>query len=253
MGTATKAPAARTRLRAARSVGAMLLVLVALTGCVQVRHQSSIEADLSGTTTMRIAISRDTIGAIGALGEAFGGMNMGMPETTIATGEDFARSIEEDVRKLGGTVAPFESDRYIGADVLLPFRSLDEMTTQINTLLGTDPAKAMEDPLPGANAEDDTIIILRATSTGDRVRIEGSIDPLSALGGPDGIASFSPELAAQISGDPDAVIALSFTLPGAVLDADGAATRTGSTVSWSWPIGSPVTTFFAESDRSGRR
>lgn len=230
MTTLTKI-AAGWRRRGSALGAVVLLAIGLLTGCVEVNHTSVIKTDLSGTTTLRLGVSKV---ALQALQSNFAGT-----QTASTPDNPFADQTQQ-ITQLGGTSKPYENDKFIGIEISLPFKSLDEMQSQLNQILGST---------SGGSA---ALVTFTAKSTATSVRIEGQVDPLSAINDPSittAAASSAPslDLGALLSGD--GYIALSFTMPGNVTGADSLAMMNGNTVTWNFKIGDAKASIFAESAR----
>src|SRR4051812_16146886 len=121
--------------RRAATVGSIALVTLLLCACVEVDQKSVINSDFTGTTTMRIGLSRIFIDTISTLDSSLGGTptpNKPAPSLT----DPFADT-KVQIAGMGGTTQDYQNDSFVGIDATLPFTSLDQMVSQINTLLGS--------------------------------------------------------------------------------------------------------------------
>ena len=234
-------------------IGLLISLAALLSGCLQVTHKSVIAPDLTGSTTLRIGVSKAALMQVAD----FAGANATIPSGIGAPSNNdignTAQQIGDQISQLGGTAQPFDDGDYTGVDVFFKFSSLDEMTRQLNDLLsGTSGPSAQASQAVAAVTTTDQpgILTLNARTLMDGgVRVEGKIDPLSFLGDPNSVlAALSPDFAQALTSDPNAQITLAFQMPGSIRNADAAAQRNGTTATWTFPIGSAPATIFVESD-----
>lgn len=227
--------------------GVLVSLAALLSGCFQVTHKSVIAPDLTGSTTLRIGVSKTALAQVADIAAANG---LSGNDTAGSMGFDPADTVQQigdQLSQLGGTATPFEDGDYVGVDIFFNFTSLDQMTQQLNGLLsGTSGPSAQASAVSGQTG----ILTLTARTLADGgVRVEGNIDPLSFLGDPNNVlAALSPDLSQAITSDPNAQITLAFQMPGAIRSTDAAAQRNGTTATWTFPIGSAPATLFVESD-----
>lgn len=224
----------------AATFGSLALVVVTLSACVEANQQSIIAPDFTGTTTMRIGISKLLIQTLTSVGDLSGTPAAGAPPPP-ALGDPFA-DLKKQVAAMGGTTTDYENANFVGVDATLPFSSLDEMQKQINTFLGSSAA-------PGGPT-DTGLVTITAKSEGDSVRIDGKVDPLSALNDPtaQGASGAPPiDFTAVLAGG--GKIEVAFTMPGQIRSTDPLAKTDGTTASWSFNIGDKAATIFVESDK----
>lgn len=218
------------------AVGILLLTAMMLSACVEVGQTSTINSDLTGTTTMRIGIAKVAVQAISAIGSGFGGT----PTPNSANIADPFTDLKEQVAGMGGTVKDYDSGDFVGIEITLPFASLDEMQSQINGLLGSSSGSS---PFGGSQ---NALAQITAKRSDSGVRIDGTVDPLSELNDPNAANALpGVDLSSLLTGG--GKIELAFTLPGTITSADALANQNGNTVSWSFKVGDKTATIFAES------
>lgn len=228
------------RWRRFLSMGALALVALLLSACVEVNQRSVINPDFAGTTEMRVGISLQTLSLIGG----FGGLSStpgAQATTTAATADPFA-DLKKEVAAMGGTSKDYKTDKFQGVDISFKFKNLDEMQKQINGVLGGNSAASTT-----SGSSDLVQITAKATTNG--VRIDGKIDP-SLNTGDTSSATAIPGLDPKAFGS-DGYVALAFTMPGKILDKDALAKADKSTVSWYFKVGDKPADIFVESDKSG--
>ena len=225
------------RWRRFLSLGALALVALALSACVEVNQRSVINPDLAGTTEMRVGISLQTLTLVGG----FGGLSStpGAQATVNAAMADPFADLKKDVAAMGGTTKDYKTDKFQGIDITYKFKNLDEMQKQINTTLG------------GASTSSDTpnVVTITAKATASGVRIDGTVDASLGAGDPSSatvIPGFNPAAFGS-----DGYVALAFTMPGKILTKDALAKADKSTVSWYFKTGDKPADIFVESDKSG--
>jgi hypothetical protein len=234
------------------AVGALLLTAVMLSACIEANSASTINPDLTGTTKLRIGISKVALQTISQIGSSLGGTPT--PDSTGSSTDNPFGDLNTQASALGGTVTPYDTPDFTGVEIAFTFNSLDEMQKQINSVLGdqsgssgSSGSSSSSSPLSGAPS---SLIQITAQDTGSTVRIDGTVDPLSELNDPAATAGAPPglDLTALLSGG--GKVELSFTMPGSINTADSLATQDGTTVSWSFKVGDPKATIFVESAKS---
>ncbi len=217
-----------------RVLALLALVTLSLTGCIEANSQSTVNADLTGTTTMRIGLVKTVFALISQAGSNPGGTPApGTPPPSADT-DPFA-DVYAQVAAMGGTATPYEDADFKGVDIVLPFHSLEEMQTQINAILG-DGSGSSGTPSGMSGA---IVQITTATATASTMRIEGMVDPLTYLVNNPGAAMLAT----------GGTVALAFTFPGAIVDADRLAATNDTTVSWHFKVGDPKATIFVEASK----
>jgi hypothetical protein len=240
----------RQWLRRGMAVGALLLTAVMLSACIEANSASTINPDLTGTTKVRIGISKVALQTIMQIGSSLGGTPT--PGSSDTTDNPFA-DLNTQASALGGTVTPYDNADFTGVEIAFTFNSLDEMQKQINSVLGDQSgasgSPSSSNPLSGGGGPS-ALIQITAQDTGSTVRIDGTVDPLSELNDPAVTAGAPPglDLSAILAGG--GKVELSFTMPGSINSADSLATQDGTTVSWSFKVGDPKATIFVESAKS---
>ncbi len=229
------------------TLGVLVSLAALLSGCFQVTHKSVIAPDLTGSTTLRIGVSKAALAQLSDLAGANGITGNGTAGSMGFDPADAVQQIGDQLTQLGGTATPFDDGDYVGVDVFFNFSSLDEMTRQLNGLLSGTSGPSAQAALASGQAG---ILTLTARTLPDGgVRVEGNVDPLSFLGDPNNVlAALSPDLSQAITSDPNAQITLAFQMPGAIRTTDAAAQRSGTTATWTFPIGSAPASLFVESD-----
>ncbi len=215
-----------------------VLTVGLLSGCLEVNLKSTVKTDLSGTTMMRLGLSKV---ALQTVQQGVGPSTASVASAPTPPQMNPFSDVSGQITQMGGTATPYENDKFIGIDISLPFKNLDEMQQQLTAVLGT----------PGGSSSP-PLLTITAKQTANGVRIDGKVDPslgggdpaMSAMGG-SGTPSFDlgPLLLA------DGYIALAFDLPGKVTDADALAVKNGGSVSWNFKLGDLPATIFAESSR----
>lgn len=241
------ANAMRRWWKRAASLGSLALIAVTLSACVESNSQSVITPDLTGTTTIRIGISKLLVQTLMSIGDPTATPAAGAPPPMPPPSDLFA-DLKKQIAAMGGTTQDYENANFVGVDATLAFTSLDEMQKQINTLLGSSAAPGGQ-PTSGAPS-DSGLVTITAKDTGDSVRIDGKVDPLSTLTDP--TAQNAPgapplDVTAILAGG--GKVELSFTMPGNIRSTDPLAKTDGTTVSWSFNIGDKAATIFVESDK----
>jgi hypothetical protein len=235
------------------AVGALLLTAVMLSACIEANSASTINPDLTGTTKLRIGISKVALQTISQIGNSLGGTPT--PGSTDSSMDNPFGDLNTQASALGGTVTPYDTPDFTGVEIDFTFNSLDEMQKQINSVLGdqsgssgSSGSSSSSSPLSGSGPS--SLIQITAQDTGSTVRIDGTVDPLSELNDPAATAGAPPglDLTALLSGG--GKVELSFTMPGSINTADSLATQDGTTVSWSFKVGDPKATIFVESAKS---
>jgi hypothetical protein len=240
-------------MRRGIAVGALLLTAVMLSACIEANSASTINPDLTGTTKLRIGISKVALQTIAQIGSSLGGTPT--PGSTSSSTDNPFADLNTQASAMGGTVTPYDTPDFTGVEIAFTFNSLDEMQKQINSVLGDQSGSSnspgssgSSSPLSGSGPS--SLIQITAQDTGSTVRIDGTVDPLSELNDPAATAGAPPglDLTALLSGG--GKVELSFTMPGSINTADSLATQDGTTVSWSFKVGDPKATIFVESAKS---
>jgi hypothetical protein len=242
----------RRWLRRTTAIGLLSIIAVLLSACVEVNQQSTIKTDFTGTTQMRVGISKQALLLIGGFASGLSTPSAAGAKTTPAAQEDPFADLTTQVTQLGGTSKPYQNDKFQGVDTSFTFKSLEEMQTQINSVLGSNSALNQSTGGTGASSSSDSSDILQITAkaTANGVRIDGKVDPLSSLSDTSS-ATTIPGLDPKAFGGTDGIIQLAFTMPGKIISKDALAKVDKSTVSWSFKTGDKAATIFVESDKSG--
>ncbi|MDQ2787982.1 MAG: hypothetical protein M3Y58_23630, partial [Chloroflexota bacterium] len=179
MSTAT-----RRWTRRGGAVGMLLLMAALLSACIEANSSSTIGSDFTGTTNIRIGISKVALQTLATIGNSLGGTPA--PNSGGALDNPFG-DVTNQVTGMGGTVKPYDNANFTGVDITMPFTSLDEMQNQINTILGgssgSSSSSSPSNPLSGSSGQN-PLIQITAKSTDSGIRIDGTVDPLSALNDP---------------------------------------------------------------------
>lgn len=238
---------ARKGAQRGMAIGMLLLTAALLSACIEATSTSTIGSDFTGTTHMRVGISKVAIQTLTSIGNSFGGTPT--PNSGSAPDNIFG-DLNNQVSTMGGTATPYENDNFMGVEITLPFNSLDEMQNQINTIFGNSSGgSSASNPLSGSGASGNALMQITATSTDSGVRIDGTVDPLSSLNDPNSANAIPGlDLSSLLLGGGQ--VQLSFTMPGAITNADPLATQNGNTVSWSFKVGDKAATIFAEANKS---
>lgn len=236
-------------LRRATSIGLLGLLAVLLSACVEVNQRSTIKTDFTGSSEIRVGISIQAL----ALATGFAS-SIGTPSaraTPVSSQDPFA-DLKKQITQLGGTSKDYKSDKFQGVDASFTFKSLEEMQTQINTVLGSNSSLNQATGSTGASSSSSNsdIVKITAKATANGVRIDGKVDPLSSLNDPSS-ATAIPGFDPKAFGGTDGIVQLAFTMPGKILNKDGLAKVDKSTVSWSFKTGDKAADIFVESDKSG--
>lgn len=246
--------ATRHWARRGMAVGILLLTAALLSACIEANSASTIGSDFTGTTNMRIGISKVALQTLTSIGNSFGGTptpNSGSTPTAGSGGslDDPFGDVTNQVAAAGGTTKPYENANFMGVDITMPFKSLDEMQSQINTIFGNSSGTASaSSPPAGSESSQDALIQITAKSTDSGIRIDGTVDPLSMLNDPNNPNAIPGlDVSALLLGGGQ--VQLSFTMPGEITDADPLATQNGTTVSWSFKVGDKAATIFAEAKK----
>jgi hypothetical protein len=239
----------RRFLRRATSIGLLSLIAVLLSACVEVNQQSTIKPDFTGTTQIRLGISTQALALAGGLASSIGTPN---PRATPAASQDPFADLKKQITQLGGTSKDYKSDKYQGVDASFTFKTLEEMQTQINTVLASNSSLSQTTGATGTGSSSDNADILKITAkaTANGVRIDGKVDPLSSLSDTSSSTTI-PGLDPKAFGGTDGIVQLAFTMPGKILNKDALAKVDKSTVSWSFKTGDKAADIFVESDKSG--
>lgn len=237
-------------VRRAGGVAVLVLLAVMLSACVEVNQRSTIGTDFTGTTEIRLGISKQALALVGTVGTSLGSP---APKTTPAASQDPFADSKKQVAQLGGTSKDYQNDKFQGIDASLKFKSLEEMQTQINTLLASNGSlNQTTGPTSSSSSSDSQsdLVKITAKATANGVRIDGTVDPLSTLNDTSSSTAV-PGLDPKLFGGADGYVALAFTMPGKITSADPLAKKDKSTVSWAFKAGDKPATIFVESDKSG--
>ena len=238
---------ARQRWGRTVAVGSIGVIALLLCACVEVNQKSVINSDSTGTTTMRIGISKMLIQTLTSVGSSLGGTPT--PGAPTLNPSDIFADTKKQVTDMGGTATDYENDNFIGIDATLPFTSLDQMVSQINTLLGSSaggiggPSGSSGSGGPGA-----LVTLTTSPTASGGIRIDGNVDPLSELNDPS-TSQAIPDLdvTALLAGG--GTVQLAFTMPGTIRSTDSLAQTDGTTVSWSFKVGDKAAAIYVESDK----
>ncbi len=239
------------------AAGVLLLAAALLSACIEANSASTINTDFTGTTNIRIGISKVALQTLASVGNSLGGTptpDAGgtSPSSSGGSLDNPFGDVTNQVTSMGGTATPYDNGNFTGVDIALPFKSLDEMQSQINTILGGSSSgapSASSPPTGSGSGQDSPLIQITATSTDSGIRIDGTVDPLSSLNDPNNPNAVPGlDLSALLLGGGQ--VQLSFTMPGAITNADALATQNGNTVSWSFKVGDKAATIFAEANKS---
>lgn len=238
----------RRLLRRATAAGLLSILALLLSACVEVNQRSTIGTDFTGTTEIRLGISTQALALAGGFASSIGTPKPGTPP--VSAQDPFA-DLKKQITQLGGTSKDYKSDQFQGVDASFKFKSLEEMQTQINTVLGSNSSlsQATGSSSPTSSADTD-IVKITAKATANGVRIDGKVDPLSSLSDTSSSTAI-PGLDPKAFGATNGIVQLAFTMPGKILSKDALAKQDKSTVSWSFKTGDKAATIFVESDKSG--
>ena len=238
------------------AAGVLLLAAALLSACIEANSASTIGSDFTGTTNIRIGISKVALQTLTSIGNSLGGTPT--PNSTGTSSSSSGGSpdnpfgdVANQVTGMGGTATPYDDGNFMGVDIAIPFKSLDEMQNQINTILGgSSSASSPSGSSTGSgSSQSSPLIQITAKSTDSGIRIDGTVDPLSSLNDPNNPNAIPGlDLSALLLGGGQ--VQLSFTMPGAITNADALATQDGNTVSWSFKVGDKAATIFAEANKS---
>jgi hypothetical protein len=249
--------AARQWLRRGMAVGMLLLTAALLSACIQANSASTIGSDFTGTTNIRIGISKVALQTLASIGDSLGGTptpgSSSSPSSSPSSGslDNPFGDLTTQVTGMGGTATPYDDGNFMGVDIAMPFKSLDEMQSQINSILGSSSgasSSSASNPLSGSGSSG-SLIQITAKSTDSGLRIDGTVDPLSSINDPNNPNAIPGlDTSALLLGD--GMVQLSFTMPGAITSADPLAQQNGNTVSWSFKIGDKAATIFVEANKN---
>lgn len=230
-------------------IGLLAVMALLLSACVEVNQQSTIKPDFTGTSKIRLGISKQALQLIGGFASSLGTPSA---RATPAAQQDPFADLNKEIAQLGGTSKPYQNDKFQGVDASFTFKSLDEMQTQINTVLGSNSALSQTtgSTATASSSTQTDIVRITAKATANGVRIDGKVDPLSSLNSPTSGTAI-PGLDPKAFGAADGIVALSFTMPGKIISKDPLAKQDKSTVSWSFKAGDKPADIFVESDKSG--
>ncbi|MDQ6907356.1 MAG: hypothetical protein M3176_11055 [Chloroflexota bacterium] len=232
-------------------IGLLAAVAVLLSACVEVNQQSTIKPDFTGSSQMRIGISQQALLLTSGFANSIGTPSAGAKTTPAAQQDPFA-DLNKQIAQLGGTSKPYKNDKFQGVDASFTFKSLEEMQTQINTLLGSNSSlgQSTGSTSTSSSSAQSDIVMITAKPTANGVRIEGKVDPLSSLSDTSSSTTI-PGLDPRAFGGTDGMVNLAFTMPGKITSKDALAKVDKSTVSWSFKTGDKAADIFVESDKSG--
>jgi len=238
-------------------IGLLAAVAVLLSACVEVNQQSTIKTDFSGTSQIRVGISQQALLLAGGFASSIGTPGAAGTRKTPAAQQDPFADLNTQIAQLGGTSKPYKSDKFQGVDASFTFKSLEEMQTQINTVLGSNSSLNQATGSSGTGAtgtsssgSQSDIVKITAKATANGVRIDGKVDPLSSLSDTSSSTAI-PGLDPKLFGGTDGMVNLAFTMPGKITSKDALAKVDKSTVSWSFKTGDKAADIFVESDKSG--
>lgn len=248
-------------VRRGMAVGVLLLTAALLSACIEANSASIIGSDFTGTTNIRIGISKVALQTLTSIGNSLGTPtpdSSSSPTSSPSSGslDNPFGDLTTQVTSMGGTATPYDDGDFMGVDIALPFTSLDEMQNQINSILGnssgTPSAAASSSSASNPYSSGDSqspLVQITAKSTDNGLRIDGTVDPLSSLNDPNNPNAIPGlDTSALLLGD--GLVQLSFTMPGAITSADPLAQQNGNTVSWSFKVGDKAATIFVEANKS---
>ncbi len=247
--------ATRQWVRRGMAIGVLMLTAALLSACIEANSASTIGSDFTGTTNIRIGISKVALQTLTSIGTSLGGTptpNSGgttAPSSGGSLDNPFG-DVTNQVTSMGGTAKPYDNANFMGVEITLPFKSLDEMQNQINTVLGSSSGSASaSSPSSDSGSDQSALIQITAKSTDSGIRIDGTVDPLSTVNDPTSPNAIPGlDVSSLLLGG--GMVQLSFTMPGAITNADSLATQNGNTVSWSFKIGDKAATIFAEANKN---
>ncbi len=250
----TRAPSERNGRLWRRAVPVSLLAVMALllSACVEVNQQSTIKPDFTGTSQIRLGVSKQALLLAGGLASSIGTPSASSVRKTPTAQQDPFADLTTQITQLGGTSKPYQNDKFQGVDASFTFKSLEEMQTQINTVLGSNSSLNQTTGSTGTSASStqSDIVQITAQATANGVRIDGKVDPLSSLSDTSSSTAI-PGLDPSAFGATDGIVNLAFTMPGKIINKDALAKVDKSTVSWSFKAGDKKADIFVESDKSG--
>jgi hypothetical protein len=250
----TRAPSERNGRLWRRAVPVSLLAVMALllSACVEVNQQSTIKPDFTGTSQIRLGVSKQALLLAGGLASSIGTPSASSARKTPTAQQDPFADLTTQITQLGGTSKPYQNDKFQGVDASFTFKSLEEMQTQINTVLGSNSSLNQTTGSTGTSASStqSDIVQITAQATANGVRIDGKVDPLSSLSDTSSSTAI-PGLDPSAFGAADGIVNLAFTMPGKIINKDALAKVDKSTVSWSFKAGDKKADIFVESDKSG--
>ena len=249
-------------VRRGASVGMLLLTAALLSACIEANSASTIGSDFTGTTNIRIGISKIALQTLTSIGNSLGGTPTPGSTSSPSSGslDNPFGDLTNQVTDMGGTATPYDNGNFMGVNIAMPFKSLDEMQSQINSILGSSSSSSgtsssgtssssASNPLSGSGSGQNALIQITAKSTDSGLRIDGTVDPLSSLNDPNNPSAI-PGLDTSVLLLGGGMVQLSFTMPGAITSADPLAQQNGNTVSWSFKVGDKAATIFVEANKS---
>lgn len=233
-------------------VSLLAVMAVLLSACVEVNQQSTIKTDFTGTSQIRLGISKQALLLAGGFANSIGTPSASSARKTPAAQQDPFADLNTQIAQLGGTSKPYQNDKFQGVDASFTFKSLEEMQTQINTVLGSNSSLNQTTGSTGTSGSgtQSDIVRITAQATANGVRIDGKVDPLSSLSDTSSSTAI-PGLDPSAFGATDGIVNLAFTMPGKITSKDALAKVDKSTVSWSFKAGDKKADIFVESDKSG--
>ena len=237
-----------------RIMPASLLVVMAvlLSACVEVNQQSTIKPDFTGTSQIRLGVSKQALLLAGGFASSVSTPSVPSARSTPTAQQDPFADLTKQIAQLGGTSKPYQNDKFQGVDASFSFKSLEEMQTQINSVLGSNSSLNQTTGGTGSSASStqSDIVKITAKATANGVRIDGKVDPLSSLSDTSSSTAI-PGLDPSAFGATNGIVNLAFTMPGKITSKDALAKVDKSTVSWSFKTGDKAADIFVESDKSG--
>src|SRR5690242_4700673 len=104
-------------------VAALLLVALTLSACIESSTASTIGSDLTGTTKVRVGISKVALQAITGIGKGLGGTPT--PSSGGPSSDNPFAGLNAQVTARGGTARRYETADFMGVEITFLFKSLD--------------------------------------------------------------------------------------------------------------------------------
>lgn len=201
--------------RIVSSVGLMVAMLVALTGCVRADENVKLNADGSGTLKQTVGLSSDFLALASGLGTS--------QDDILKQVDD---SIQKDIDKNGGTYRRYTADGFTNWEITRSFKSVSELNAKLNDQLdlgASDPSTGVSStPSPGSTtlkvSQDSSFFSNSFHATGKLDFSTSDLDTSAIPGG-------SAQLLAN------AQLSVEITMPGWVSSHKGG-TQSGNTVSY---------------------